>query len=185
MYKLIGLVALALLLAGCQKSATVKEQSAQSYRQLQGATLVLKEPIRIPPGKARVFLQDGGSTQGTLLGGSFNQYRPHCGFEVQRIDHEGFTIRAGEFRISRVQHSLQPVVMAQPVRLAALQLAGGYDGQGSGGYHEGYHIWLESGDQPEVMRVSCYGVYAERPDLYPPTLEEIRQALGQAAEIRL
>ena len=32
--------------------------------------------------------------------------------------------------------------------------------------------------------MSCYGIYAEPQDAYPPTLEEIRQALGSVAEIR-
>ena len=191
MKKSFGLVAAALLLGGCQYSATVKDEASHSYRQLQGATLVLNKPLEVPAGRARVFLQNGDpSYRGSLLGGSFDQYRPHCGFEVERVDHDGFTIRAGEFRISRVQRSLQPVVSSGEVQLAGLKLDGlllasGFDGDGSAGYHDGYHLWLDSPDQPEVLRVSCYGVYAEQPDLYPPTLEEIRQALGGTAEIRL
>ena len=191
MFKSFTLAALASLLAGCQYSAAVKEEAAHGYLQLQGATLVVHEPVEIPAGRARVFLQDGGPGQGRgWPGTSFDQYRPHCGFEVERVDHDGFTIRAGEFRISRVQRSLQQVVMSHPVyvaglRLAGLNLAGGFDGEGSSSYHDGYHFWLESADQPEVRRVSCYGVFAEMPDLYPPTLKDIRQALGNTAEIRL
>jgi hypothetical protein len=32
--------------------------------------------------------------------------------------------------------------------------------------------------------MSCYGVYAEPPELEPPSLQEIAQVLGDVAEIR-
>jgi hypothetical protein len=32
--------------------------------------------------------------------------------------------------------------------------------------------------------MSCFGVFAQPYELYPPTLEEIRHALGSVAEIQ-
>ena len=46
------------------------------------------------------------------------------------------------------------------------------------------HFWFTSASQPDVRRMSCFGVYAEPYELYPPTVQEIRQALGSIAEIR-
>lgn len=181
------LLGTAALLVACQDSATVREGSSAGYRQLQGATLVLKQAIEVPAGKARVFLQDGGRVdRQSRITGSFDQYRPHCAFEIEAVDHGGFVIRPDTFRISRVQHSLQRVVRAvSPLRLAGLQLGMGLDGWGSTAYHEGYHFWLESAEQPAVRRLSCYGAYAEPSDLYPPTLVEIRRVLGGVAGIRM
>ncbi len=180
------LLGMAALLVACQDSSTVRDESLGGYRQLQGASLVLNQAIEVPAGKARVFLQDGGrGDRQSLLGGSFDQYRPHCAFEIEAVDHDGFVIRPDTFRISRVQHSLQPVVRSvSPLRLAALELSMGLDDRGSAAYHEGYHFWLVSAAQPTVRRLSCYGAYAEPHDLYPPTLGEIRRVLGRIAEIR-
>jgi len=101
------------------------------------------------------------------------------------VSHDGFTIQPDTFSVIRVQGSMQQVVQRRPVQLAALRLAGGFDGgMGGGAYHEGYHFWLESDRQPEVMRMSCYGAYAQFPDLRPPTLQEVTQALGAVATLR-
>ena len=59
----------------------------------------------------------------------------------------------------------------------------GFGGSGSSSYHEGFHFWIYSERQPDVRRMSCYGVYAQPYELYPPTLEEIRVALGGLAVI--
>lgn len=175
-----------LFLAACQPNATVRENAGGRFQSLEGATLVLKEPLQVAPGNARVFIQNGQATNknNSLVRGSFDQYQPHCAFEIESVDHNGFTIQPATFRITRVQGALTQVVMVQPVQVAGLRLAHGLYGRGASAYHEGYHFWLASESQPGVRRMTCYGVFAEPPDLYPPTLQEIRQALGAIAEIR-
>ena len=169
----------ALTLGACQQSSTVREASSGSFQQLQGANLVLNQPIRVSAGKARVFVQDGEVRSG------HNSYKPHCAFEIKSVQHDGVAIDAGTFPITRVQGSLQQVVSAEPLQTASLQLAG-MDGGGDGpsSLYLGYHFWLSSVGQPEVRRMSCYGIYAEPQDAEPPTLQEIQQALGSVAEIR-
>jgi len=178
----IGWVVVAALIAsGCQNSASVRLSKGREAVQLQGAELVLKRDLRIAARHARVFVQDGRSSAG-----GFDNYAPHCAFEIDRVDHVGHTIRAGSFRVIRVEGSLQRVVAAGPILVADLQLSfgGGFGGSGSSAYHEGYHFWLASTHQPEVRRMSCYGVYAEPYELSPPSFGEIQDALGELAEIR-
>ena len=179
MHRYLLLVALGLWLAGCQNSSTVREVGgANRFIGLQGASLVLHQPLRVGAGKARVFLQNGE------VGQWFDSYQVHCAFEITSVNHDGWQIEADTFTITRVQSSIQPVVMTEPVRLAALWSVGGLNGGGSQSYYAGYHFWLSSVNQPGVRRMSCFGVYAQPYELYPPTLEEIRQTLGSIAEIR-
>jgi hypothetical protein len=174
-----------ILLTACQDSYRVRDEAAGGFRQLQGGSLLLKQAVTVPAGKARVFIQSGRVAEsGGWLGGRFDQYLSHCALEIDAVDHAGFTIRPDSFRITRVQHSLTPVVMRTPLQVAARVPVGSLDSDGSGAYHEGYHLWLASAAQPAVRRLSCYGVYAEPPDLAPPTLAEMRAALGDLAEIR-
>lgn len=187
MKTILIVIGAALLVGACQRSATVRESYGQGFVQLSGSYLVLKQPLEVPAGRARVFIQDGGNPDapGRVLSGGFDHYRPHCAFEIQSIDHAGFTIQPDTFRITQVQGSLERVVRAEPLRVAALGITlGGLDGLGSSAYHEGYHFWLTSERQPLVSRMSCYGVYAEPYDLEPPTLQEIRAVLRGIAEIR-
>jgi hypothetical protein len=164
----------------------VRETAGGGFQQLQGATLILNQPLEISAGEARVFVQDGRTTNDRSPGSeaAFDQYKAHCGFEIQSVTHDGFVIRPGRFTITRVQGSLQSVVMVRPLRIAGLQLAAGMDGRGSSAYHEGYHFWLASETQPQVMRMSCYGAYIDSGSMAPPSLQDIRQALGEVAEIK-
>ena len=177
----LTIISATLFLAACQGSSTVRDTAgANRFIQLEGASIVLKQVLDVAAGKARVFLQDGKVSAG------FDSYRPHCAFEIKSVQHDGFIIAPDTFVISRVQTSLQQVVSAEPVRVAGLRLAAGagIDGGGSSSYYEGYHFWLSSVTQPDVRRMSCFGVFAQPHDLYPPTVEEIGQALGGIAEIR-
>lgn len=178
-----------LLLAACQKSATVRDEPGrQGFVQLEGSTLVLKSALTVPAGKARVFLQSHGEpgVPASARYSAFNHFATHCSLEIDTVDHEGFVIEPDRFQVVRVQGTLVPVVMSTPVQVAALGLnlaAGGMDDAGSSAYYEGYHFWLASDKQPNVRRLTCYGAYAEPPDLQPPTFSEIRDALGAVAEI--
>jgi hypothetical protein len=48
----------------------------------------------------------------------------------------------------------------------------------------GYHFWLHSDNQPDVLRMTCRGVFAEPWEAEYPTLEEIAVALGDYAELQ-
>jgi len=179
MKHLIALPLLALLLSACQTSSTVRESLDGSvYRQLEGSTLVLNQDLNIAAERARVFIQNGAVRTG------FNSFKTHCAFEIDSIRHDGAVIRGGSFAVSRVQAAIVQVVMREPLRLAALWRVDGMDGGGSQSYYAGYHFWLTSADQPQVRRMSCFGVYAEPGELYPPTVEEIRAALGPVATLQ-
>lgn len=166
-----------LFLAGCLGGATVRvDSSANHYLNLVGGHVQLHQPLQIEAGEARVFLQ-----QGRVRGG-FNFYAPHCSFEIRNVQHPGVTITPGRFEISRVTHVITEVVQAWPVKVAALFLSG-MDGDGISQQFEGYHFRLSSPQQPQVFRMSCFGVHAEPSDLDAPTLREIRETLGSIATL--
>jgi len=173
------IVATATILIGCQTGPELRGVSDLT-RELRDKEVdfVLNEDLMIRAGRARVFLQDG-----RVVGGR-NLYRPHCIMEIDSIDHTGFRVAAEPFRVSRVQRSTVQIARRDHFRVALRMVASSaYDG-GVDRFHDGYHFWLTSDTQPEVMRLTCYGVYAAPIDLYPPTVEEINAALGQIGALR-
>jgi hypothetical protein len=120
----------------------------------------------------------------------FDRYAPNCNIEVDKIDYEARQyVEPGEYLVARVQRTTEQVVEARPVRLAALgptlaDLGGNGGNDGNPMIYEGYHLWLESPD-PNVMRVSCRGALADPSEAYPPSIDEIRQSLGEIATLRL
>ena len=163
----------------------MRDTGAGRYVPLDGRQVQLREPLPVAASKARVFLQQGRDGRARAMSGGFDQYRPHCAFEIRSVDHQGVTIQPDTFQIVRVQHSLQQVVEARRLQVAATDLAFIGPWSNSSSYHEGYHFTLYSERQPEVMRMSCYGAYAQPYELQPPTLAEIEAALsGYAVLVR-
>lgn len=180
-YLSIFLLPVVMIAAGCQSSSTVRESAGGPFVGLQNAKVVLKRDIVIPPRQSRVFLQDGGiAAGGAILSGSFDSYRPHCAFEIKSVDHDGFPISATTFEVTLVQRTTTQVVRNSRVLVAAI---GGING-GSASFYDGYHFWLASDVEPEVRRMSCYGVFAQPFELYPPTIEEVNAAIRGVAELR-
>ncbi len=170
----------AVLLSAC--NATIPKDPASPYYQVSvGSTLKVLEKIEIPPGRARVFIQNGAITV------NFNHYAPNCNVEVDKLDNENTQyIEPGEYRIRRVQLSMEEVVQAQPVQVAALGsdlvLANNTASDGKTMIYEGYHLWVEDPAE-NFTRLSCRGVYALPSDALPPSIDEMRQALGEVAHL--
>ena len=176
------LMFIALYLNGCAGHAP--QDPASPYSKVTpGSVLKINRKIEIPPGSARVFFQNGKQSP------AFNHYAPNCNIEINKLD-EGAVqyVEPGAYRISRVQQSLEEIVRSQPIKLAALgpMLAGvgGDGGDGSAMVYVGYHLWLDSED-PNVRRLSCRGAIADPHEAYPPSIDEIRQSLGNIMTLQL
>jgi hypothetical protein len=161
-------------LAGCN-SAALKDPSSPYAKVPIDTSLEIKQPITVPPGSTRVFVQLGKITRG------FNRYAPNCNIEVAKIDWDNpQSIEPGVYRIARVQRSTEEVVEARTVMVASIgsQIAkGGPDDGGATLIYQGYHFWLD-GPDPNVRRLSCRGAYADPANAQPPSINEIRQAIG-------
>lgn len=180
--RILFYVAILLTADGCSK--LVQNDGSGIYARVPvGSVLRLNQQIPIPPERARVWFK------GDSLGRGAGSYEPVCGLEVRNIDwKETQHVEPGEFRIHRVQEMWAEVVQRQPRPAATVrfQLASYCRGDGGNAMiYEGYHFWLESKDQPNVMRLTCIGAFDDMPDAVPPTLKEIRESLGRYATLEL
>lgn len=173
----VGLVAWQL--AGCNQVA-LNDPSWPYAKVPIGTALEIHQAITVPPAVTRVYMQLGRLVR------TFDRYQANCNIEVRKIDWEKpQTIEPGSYRVTRVQNSTEEVVEARPLWVAALgsKLAGIDDGGGATFIYAGYHLWLE-GPDPNVRRVSCRGVYADPADAAPPSINDIRQALGDLITLK-
>lgn len=174
-----------LLLGGC--AAQVRGDLGSPYYAVpEGSTLELHRPVTIPPGRTRVFLQDGEVSTG------FDSYRTSCALEITELADRPRMVEPDSFRVTRTQRiMLEEVVEAEPLRLAAVGFGFGIgfgpflatDDGGAPMVYEGWHLWLESPRQPGVRRLSCRGVFADVAEAEPPSIREIREALGGLASL--
>ncbi len=174
--RLLFALVLGVLMTGCSSPTARRDESSPYYAVPAGATLELHRALHIRPGSTRAWIQ-GGAPVPTM-----NSFIPNCNIEITtRNDALVQQVRPGTFRVRRTQPFFEWVVQGA----APLQVAWGQDNDGASDLYRGYHLWLESAEQPEVRRLSCRGVYDTPANANPPSIAEIRAALGEVATLRL
>ena len=182
LYKRLSLITFLLtfpwLLLACG-SMTIKDETTQSYIPIHGWVLELRQNVTIPPGRTRVFFQEGRLLYGV------NEYKPHCHISVREITEQAQTVYTGRFTIEKVYGRDGEVVMRDLIRLAAVGsadfMADGGNGNGEGMKIYSYIMKLHSDIQPQVTSLVCGGV-ADYPAFADyPTLQDIYTSIGDYA----
>lgn len=166
----------AVALVACVSNEWSADPTSPHSRVPVGSTFVLERRVRIPAGKTRVFFRGGRS--GAV---------PECSVEVRKLDDEAVqTVEPGSFRIRRVQNlATQVVSNSRRERPSARACSMGGGSTGNIMIYEGYHLWLDAADQPNLMRLSCYGVFDDQAYAKPPSVQEIQLALSEIGRIEL
>ncbi len=179
-------VLLASILSGCSALEATRNPASPFFVIPEGSVIELHQSLEIRPGTSRIWLQRGRVTAG------HDWYAPGCNLEVRTLDRErSQTVTPGTFVIRRVQQMEERVERLQPeTRLAAVGAGGGLrvgglDDNGMMGMWRGYHLWLESEDQPHVLRITCMGVFALPWEVQPPGLDDLRVVFGEVATLHL
>ena len=170
-----------LILSGCALVEVEPDPASPFYPVPEGSVLEIHQPITIPAGRTRVWLQRGRVVAGQ------DWWHPACNLEVNTLDRErSRTVEPGRFEVIRVQG--MDDFARQQIPAGGVMNAGLYAGYDTGGntwMWRGHHLWLSSAEQPDVLRLTCVGVYARAHEVRPPSIEQIREALGPVASLRL
>lgn len=176
---LLRLLPLLLSLTACQ--SILPENNHLLFRELSGGTFVLHRDVVIAPGYAHIVFQEGAAAHGA------NEFLPRCELAVRRIMETPQTIPAGSFRIGAVR-GLQRYVdhPSGRILLAAasdtIRLAGDDSNEW---YMYTYWMQLLSDERTETPALVCGGAYNYPFYTRHPTLQEMREALGDYATLTL
>jgi hypothetical protein len=144
-----------------------------------GSKIVLIQQLTIKPGTTRTFLQQGEP----MALGDFNRYYVNCNFEVQGLSNGIQQIEPDTFLIKKVERLMTEVVQNR-IKQPRFVMAE-YADPGSPLVAHGYHLWLSSKRQPDVMRLTCRGAFDDLSRAQPPAIDEVREALGKLAALVL
>lgn len=181
MKQLYAMVLVSLLLAGCGQSGLVRKDTASPlYLPPVGTRIELQNPLTVAPGRTRVFLQRGKTRQGV------DQYLPNCNFEIRKLSEQPQVISPETFLVVKVQRVTEEVVqLTRPVVVAGIGLAGMDADSGQPMIVRGVHLWIGSDTQPDVMRMTCRGAFDDAWRAQLPSIDEMREALGDYASLIL
>ena len=166
-----------LLLGAC--AAPVRNEDAAHYRVPRHSLITLNQPLTVPEGQTRVFLQHGK----VVAKGKLDQYRSHCDFEVRGVSDGSQVIEPDTFDVTRVSVGDDFVVSREPVVYAALVIFN--DANQPSQISPYVHHWLSSTKQPQVMRLTCHGGFDYPGIAEYPSIKQIKQALGAVATLSL
>ncbi|MEJ2694158.1 MAG: hypothetical protein P8166_14235 [Candidatus Thiodiazotropha sp.] len=171
---------LALVLTACAQRYLVNDDYDYPYNLPPvGSTLVVKKPITIPAGQVRVFLQHGE----VFRKADFDRYEPSCSPELRKLADVPRRIEPDSFIVSQVQRLTQEVVQTGTRRAAPAKVE--WQGSGKPMVVRGYHLWLGSAKQPDVMRMTCRGYFNDINRADPPSFNDVTRSLGDYAELIL
>ena len=154
---------LALLLTACQ--AGLAPQPGNTADPVLAITSVtLNEDFQVSADLAGEYIQSGSITPFNTL----SQYYTFCKLELRRPAPTGRVIAPDTFSVSRVYQEMEFVGFTREM----------YAGDGSSGLVMSRTVlFLQSGQQPDIFRLSCmkldFSFYASQ-----PTIEEMQIALG-------
>lgn len=167
--------------AACSTPTARKDQSSPYYAVPEGSVLQLNRTIEVPRGTTRIWIQRG------RVVGNYDHYWPSCSFEVRTLDRDKIqVIESGQFTVTRHQFLRDEFAgSSQPLLVASLRLAAARNGNGHSMIFEGWHLWLNNPDQPNVKRLTCRGAFGNPAEVAPPSIDEIRAALGEVVTLQL
>jgi len=175
------------LLLGCQ-THKVGDPSSPYYPPHEGSIVILHKDLEFPPETARIFLQRGK----THAYPGFDHYYPWCYFQLNTIKNTTQTLSADTFEVYRVVSRTEQVVENGPVHLAGLRIQFETDfvmaSSGGGGpttVTAVVQMWLRSERQAEIRKLVCGGAEENPAIARPPSINEIRAALGEIATLQL
>jgi len=180
MPKSLAFVVLVLFITACQQ-APVRDEDSQWMRVTPGSSIVLHQMLTVPKGQARVFLQAGKVVVKTRL----NQYHPHCNFEVRSVSDGNLRIEPASFLVTDVATGEEEVVMGPSVLRPAVQRVSFETADDSNMISLYVRHRLHSPHQPQVMRLTCHGGFAEPNEADYPSVSDVRRALGNIATVQL
>lgn len=171
----LPVIALTLITLAACAPMTVQDENSPYSRIPVGSTVTLNQALPIPRDHARVFVQDGRVVTKTGM----NPYYPHCNFEVATLSDGSTRIEPDSFVVTGIRlDEVEVVHRSRPVLVASLMLAdGGEDGGGPPPTSRVVHYLLHSEQQPDVMRLTCHGGFAEAWEVTYPSVAEIREVL--------
>jgi hypothetical protein len=183
LFKATSLLAGLAVFTACS-AALVTDPNAKNYVPTPGSTVTVPQRIEVPGGQTRIFFQRGEIVN---KASDLDLYKANCNFEINTLAETPRYIEAGTYTVTRTTRQEREVVLFKPRQYASLAIGGlvskGDDGPGM--YFEEVRMTLRADQQSDIRELACRGVMTDPGWIEPPTLAEIREALGQYATLKV
>lgn len=171
----LRIIALALVvqLAGCSQSAVRNGTDPLAFL-APGSEIQLTRDLDVPAGNTRIFFQRGKAISKSEL----DFYHTSCDLEVRELQQETQRVSSDLFVVGRLRTGIESVVTRGLLQFADSNLSLRIFGDGGPSIHRYLRVDMHSTLQPNVMRLTCRGAWADYFEARLPGEVEIKLALG-------
>jgi len=175
--KKIFILLLSVFLSACQSGimSPMIETQGVFKNIISEPSLKITQRIEVSPNSARAFLQNGEP----ISMGQLNLYDINCEIEINTVSELRQIINPGTFDIRAIIIDESPIVLSQPIRLAALNYT--WVDNSPVDIKRYYRFRLSAREQAsgsQVRSVTCRGVQDTPYEATLPTMEEMQKASG-------
>ena len=181
--KVTSLLAGLIIFTACS-AALVPDPAAKNYVPTPGTIVTVPQRIEVPGGQTRIFFQRGEIVKKVK---DLDLYKANCNFEINTLAETPRNIEPGVYTVTRTTRQEREVVFFKPLQYASLAIGGmvGKGDEGPGMYFEEVRMTLRSDNPSDIRDLTCRGVMTDPQWVEPPTLAEIREALGKHAMLKV
>jgi hypothetical protein len=181
--KVLSVVSGAIFFTACS-SALITDPTKRYYVPTPGSTVTIPQRIEVPGGQTRIFFQRGEIIKKVS---GLDLYKANCNFEINTLAETPRYIEPGVYTVTRTTRQENEVVLFKPVQYASVAIGGmiGRGDDGPGMYFEEVRMTLRAEQPSDISNLACRGVMTDPQWVEPPTLAEIREALGTHATLNV
>ena len=181
LFKALGCLTGITFITACG-AALVTTPAAKNYVPTPGSIVTIPQRIEVPGGQTRIFFQRGEIVKKLS---AIDQYKANCNFEINTLAETPRYIEPGVYTVTRTTQQLKEVAEQKSLQFASLAIGGvvSTDGDGAPLYFSEVLMVLHSEKPSDIRNLACRGVFNDPAWVQPPTLADIREALGKHASI--
>ena len=181
LFKALGCLTGITFITACG-AALVTNPAAKNYVPTPGSIVTIPQRIEVPGGQTRIFFQRGEIVKKLS---AIDQYKANCNFEINTLAETPRYIEPGVYTVTRTTQQLKEVAEQKSLQFASLAIGGvvSTDGDGAPLYFSEVLMVLHSEKPSDIRNLACRGVFNDPAWVQPPTLADIREALGKHASI--
>jgi hypothetical protein len=177
--KKIYIISLALFLLSCKGMQIRQDVTSKFIEYSENPWIEIKENLIVRPENARVYLQNGKQ----IYPASLDMLTTNCEIEINTVLEEKQIVFPGRFKNTSIGIEASPIVFMENTKINVA-----FGGGGSGAPVDVKRYWkfkLYSKTRPEVLNFICRGPLDQPSVAMLPTLDGIKQAVGNIIEVHL
>lgn len=167
-------------LYSCSSLQTGDRDNQPGYYPAPGSKITLHQPLKVLADRAGLYIQNGENK-----GGAHSRFEPFCYIRFLNVEQRPRTILADTFVVQSSRIETRLVASNQPDLAPFRHIAYRLVDNSPSDILEVVTMRIHSAKQPGVYLLECGGVEDHPANVEPPTINEIRRAMGRIMSLQM